>query len=241
MRLALVLAVLLAAAPAAAQNGVQPPTGWSLGIFVGGAAFTDFQRADVRSIGVTASGAPFDVQYPQRLGAETTGTLAGTLAFWPTRNWGLRFRGAYAPTRFETEIPQSDAELMGAPGTETRQLAALQISSYEGQLLFRMPTIHNRIMPYAILGSGVIRYVPAGQGAIPPEAEGDFDRGGRRQAEVTLGLGAMLGLQKHGWGLHFELIDQISRSPVTGGSNIDEVRLMNSVAFMVGASWTHRK
>jgi hypothetical protein len=237
----LLVAALLSATPLYAQTGVQPPKGWSLGIFVGGAAYTDFQRADVRSVGITSAGIPFDVQYPQRLGAETTGTLAATLAFWPTRNWGLRFRGAYAPTRFETEIPQSDAELMGAPGLESRQLANLQITSYEGQLLFRMPTIHNRIMPYGIVGGGVIRYVPGGQGAIPPEAEDDFDRGGRRQPEVTVGLGAMLGLQKHGWGLHFELIDQISRSPVTGGSDTDEIRLMNSVAFMVGASWTHRK
>src|SRR5688572_16129610 len=59
MNLKLLLMVLVAAAPAAAQTGVQPPKGWSLGIFVGGAAFTDFQREDVRSVGVTASGRPF--------------------------------------------------------------------------------------------------------------------------------------------------------------------------------------
>src|SRR6187549_291801 len=86
MKPTLLLAALLVAAPAYAQSGVQPPKGWSLGIFVGGAAFTDFQREDVRSVGITASGRPFDLQYPQRLGAGTTGTLAATLAFWPTRN-----------------------------------------------------------------------------------------------------------------------------------------------------------
>jgi hypothetical protein len=240
MKRKLAVLALLAGAPLHAQTGIQPPVGWSVGAFVGGAAFTDFARSNVRSVGITASGRAFDLEYPQRLGPKTTGTLGGTLSYWPSRNWGLRFRGAYAPSRFETDIPQADAELMEAPSnSESGELAELAISSYEGQLLFRMPTIHGRIMPYGVVGGGVIRYVPGGRGTVPAEAEADFDAGMRNRPTATVGLGAMLGLQKKGWGLHFELIDQISRSPVTNGN--DGTRLMNSVAFTVGASWTHRK
>lgn len=241
MRSSLVLAALLAAAPLHAQSGVQPPQGWSLGLFIGGSAFTDFQRSNVRSVGMTPSGRPYDLEYVRRIGAATSGTVAGTLAFWPSRNWGGRARGAYAPSHFETEIPQADAEAMEGPAgaPEATPLAALTISSLEGQLLFRMPTIHNRIMPYGIVGGGVIRYMPGGGGVIPDEAELDFEAGARTRPDATVGLGAMLGLQKKGWGLHFELVDQISRSPVTGG-DLEGGRLMNSVSFTFGASWTHR-
>jgi opacity protein-like surface antigen len=238
MKLYLVVAALLMASAAHAQTGVRPPQGWSLGFYVGGAAFTDFQRSNIRAVGFSIEGEPIERELPQSVGAQTSGVLAATLAYWPTQNWGFRARAAYAPTRFETVIPQSDADFLNMPrpaatGSEFRSLG---ITSYEGQVLFRLPTIRHRIMPYGIFGGGAVRYaLGSGEEPIPEEAQSDFDSGAETRPAATLGLGAMIGLRP-GWGLHFELVDQVSRTPVRGTQE-DSRETTSSLTFMVGASW----
>lgn len=244
MKLGLALLLLSIAAPLAAQTGVRPPQGWSLGVFGGGAAFTDFQRVNVHGIRLSGAGELEERQIARYIGAETSGAIAATLAFWPSKNWGVRARGLYAPTRFETVFRKSDAAFMNAPQTseETGELAALAISSLDGQILFRLPTIRGRIMPYGIVGGGAVRYAHrGGNEPVPDEAADDFGAG-RSQTRLagSFGLGAMIGLRPERWGLHFELTDQISRTPVEGTSN-DRIRSTSSVTFMVGASWRFAK
>ena len=238
MKLSVVLAAFLIAPSLHAQTGVRPPQGWSLGIYVGGAAFTEFQRSNVRAIGVSVEGEPIERELPQSVGAQTSGVLAATLAYWPTQNWGFRARAAYAPSRFETVIPQSDAEFlnMNRPAATGSEFRSLAITSYEGQVLFRLPTIRHRIMPYGIFGGGVVGYaLRSGAEPIPAEAASDFESGRQTRPAVTFGLGGMLGLRP-GWGLHFELMDQISRTPVRG-SQEDSRETTSSLTFTVGASW----
>ena len=238
MKLSMILAVLVIAPALHAQTGVRPPQGWSLGVYLGGAAFTDFQRSNIRAVGVSVDGEPIERELLQSVGAQTSSVVAATIAYWPTQNWGFRARAAYAPTRFETVIPQADAEFLNMPrpaatGSEFRSLA---ITSYEGQVLFRLPTIRHRIMPYGIFGGGVVRYtLRSGDEPIPQEAESDFESGRQTRPAVTLGLGVMHGLRP-GWGLHFELIDQISQTPVRGTQE-DSLETTSSLTFTVGASW----
>jgi hypothetical protein len=239
MRLLLIL-ILLAASPLNAQSGVRPPRGWSLGVFGGGAAFTDFQRSTVQAATLSQSGQAMAREFPRSVGAETSGALAGTLAYWPGNNWGFRLRGAYMPTRFETIIPQSEAVFLNQPrsSADGEAYRAMNITAYESQVLFRMPTIRHRIMPYGIVGGGVVRYsLRNGTEPVPDEAQSDFDGATPTRPAVTIGLGAMLGLQRPGWGLHFELVDQIARTPVRG-DNDDSINMTSSLTFMVGASWT---
>lgn len=197
-----------------AQTGVRPPQGWSLSGFAGGAAFTDFQRAAER-----------------RIGAETSGSFAANLAFWPTRHWGIRARIGYAPSRFETIDPQADRDT-------TPRLASLSITSYEGQLIFRLPTIHGRVMPYGIAGGGIVRYQLGEDAPLPEEAVNGFSTG--QQPAVSVGLGAALPLRPSGWSLNFELTDQISRTPMPTTTS-DRIKTTSTVTFMVGASWNFWK
>lgn len=208
------LLIALFATPLHAQTGVRPPQGWSLAAFAGGAAFTDFHRNADR-----------------RIGAETSGSFAGHLAFWPTGHWGVRARIGYAPSRFEV-IAEQEARDTAPP------LASLSIMSYEGQILFRLPTLHGRVMPYGIAGGGVLRYQLGSDAPLPEEAETAFEAD--RYMTVTLGAGAALALRPTGWSLGFELTDQVSRTPIPGTGS-DRIKTTSSVAFMVGASWNFWK
>lgn len=234
---------LLIATPVHAQTGVQPPQGWSLGLFAGGAAFTDFQRQTMRATGFSSSGQIEQREIPQRLGAVTSGTLAGALAFWPSRNWGLRLRGTYTPSRFETIIGEADARFLKEPRSsdETGSLASLNIFSYDVQAVFRMPTIRNRIMPYGVVGVGLIEYdLKSRDKPIPADVRGNFENGRERRRAPVIGLGAMLPLRPKGWSTHFELTDQLAKTPVESKDR-DAVKLTSHVSFVLGLSWTRRK
>ncbi|HEY0810464.1 MAG TPA: hypothetical protein VGD49_09905, partial [Longimicrobiales bacterium] len=84
-----------------AQTGIRPPRGFSLGFLGGAAAFSDMQRGSIRVSRPTLSGVE-ERELARRVGAETSTTLGAYLAFWPSRNWGLRLAGSWAPSRFET-------------------------------------------------------------------------------------------------------------------------------------------
>ena len=239
VRLALLMAAILGAAPLHAQTGVRPPEGWSIAVFGGGAAFTDFQRSRVAAALVSASGATVHREFSRSIRAETSGALAGSISFWPGKNWGYRARAAYAPTRFETVIPQAEAEFLDQPRSSTDSAAfrGVAVSTYDLEVLFRLPTVRHRIMPYGILGAGVAQYgLRKGDEPVPAEAE-SFMSGPQFSPAVTVGLGAMLGLRPQGWALHFELIDQIARTPIRS-TDEDGIDVTSTLTFMVGASWT---
>ena len=249
------LASPLAAAEAVAQTGIRAPQGWSLGIFGGAAAFSDMQRGSVRVE---------DRELARRVGAETSTTLGGFLAFWPSQNWGLRAHGTWSPSRFETVMHEGEAEDAGIISTsaEGERLAGLSIMSADLHFMFRLPTIKNRVMPYGILGAGAARYsVQTGDEPVPDEAQGDFEGGVKVRPAATLGLGAMLPMRNRSFRLHFELMNQVAATPLEGGSRQSILRedgtivldprdepagerrvsVMNNVRFVVGASWAPRK
>jgi hypothetical protein len=256
------LLCLAANAPAAAQTGIRPPQGWSLGISGGAAAFSDMQRGSIRVLRPVGTSVE-ERELARRVGAETASSLGAYLAFWPSRNWGLRLHASYAPSRFETVMSEADAEYAGMPETNgDERLAGLSIISTDLQALFRLPTVKDRVMLYGILGGGVARYsVNEGNEPVPPEAEGDFERGVKIRPAAVIGLGAMLPFRNRAFRMHFELTNHVGVTPLAGGDRqfrsneqgtveIDprnepsgerRVTFTNSVRFMVGVSFSARK
>ncbi len=225
----------------------------------GAAAFSDMQRGSIRVLRPTATGSE-SRELARRIGAETSTVLAGYVAFWPSRNWGLRLHATYAPTRFETVMRESEAEYSGLPATFQEQgLAGLDIVTADVQAMFRLPTIKNRVLPYGILGGGIARYEVRGEDApVPAEAAGEFDGGVKVRPAAVLGLGAMLPFRNPAFRLHFELTNHVAGTPIKGGAEqfvqadggtieIDpqdepagdrRVSVVNGVRFMVGLSWS---
>ena len=246
-----------------AQTGIRPPRGISIGFLGGAAAFSDMQRGSIRVIRPTPGGVE-ERELARRVGAETSTTLGAYLAFWPSRNWGLRLAGSWAPSRFETIMKEADADYAGVPTTssEGERLAALSIMSADLELVFRLPTVKNRVMLYGILGGGYARYsVNTSDDPVPPEAEGDFEGGVKVRPAGVIGLGAMLPLRNRSYRMHFELSNHISATPLEGGegesivgedgtvvilprdeaAGEERVSVVSGVRFVVGISYSLRK
>jgi hypothetical protein len=236
MKLLVAVMAIIFATPVYGQNGVHPPQGWSLGVAAGGAAFTDFQRSELVATRVSAAGTVEQRDFPTRIGAETTGTLSAFLSYWPNGSWGLRAYGTYSPSHFQTVMTRSAAEFTGGSrlAGDSTGFAALRITSYQLQAVFRLPIIHGKVMPYGIVGGGENTYVvPNGNAPVPELAQNELATGTRHQAAGSVGLGTMLQTRRPGWALHFELLDRFSHTPVTDGP----VRMLNAVTFTLGLSW----
>jgi len=229
MRLTTLLLIIAMSTPAAAQNGVRSPRGFSVGVAAGGSAFTDFQRSNFQAQRLSANGIE-QQEFSRRIGAHTSGSVAGYLAFWPAQSWGLRAYASYTPSRFQEMISSAAAQFSQEPaGTE---MAPLRIVNYQAQALFRLPTIKGRVMPYGIVGGGVVHYSLSGSGGVPSEAGDRFDSGSETRGAASFGVGAMLQMRRRGWGLNFELLDNMSRTPLDSGP----VRNTSSLSFTVGLS-----
>jgi hypothetical protein len=229
--------LFLAATPAHAQNAIQPPRGWSVAVFGGGSAYTDFQRGTVQTVTETQSGGLEEREFARRVGAKTAGAFAAAVSYWPSDNWGVRLFAAYSPSRFETLVPEEAIPLVEtSDATEPGSLAGLAITSYEAQGLVRLPTIRNKLMPYGLLGLGVVSY-SAEKGQLPEEAQSEFETGSRVKPAVRLGVGVRLPMGPAGLGLNFELNDQIAASPLRADGG-RRVSVTNAVSFMVGLNWT---
>jgi hypothetical protein len=265
MKKATVLIVALALTTpvsAAAQTGIRPPRGFSLGFMGGAAAFSDLQRGSVRVFRPTSVGME-ERELARRLSAETSTTLGGYLAYWPSRHWGLRLNGTFSPTRFETLMKESEAEYAGMPQSseEGARLAGLSIITADIQGMFRLPTIKNRVLLYGIVGGGVARYqVEGAEGTLPEEVQGEFEDGRKIRPAGVFGIGSMLPMRNRALRLHFELTNHLGATPVHGGdpqqtttrdaeveivprdepAGERRVSMTSSVRFMVGVSYSPR-
>jgi hypothetical protein len=228
----------LAISEASAQTGIRPPRGLSLGIMGGAAAFSDMQRGSLE-VSRSGSAGVETRDLGRRIGAETSTVLGAYLSFWPNRNWGLRLAGTYAPTRFETIMRSSHEDFLGT-AADTGRLAGLDVTTADVQLMFRLPTIKNRVLLYGMMGGGVARYETRGGEPVPDEAAADLGGGPQTHPAGMFGLGAMLPFRNRAFRLHFELTDHVSETPIARVDGVDEdpVELTNSVRFTIGVSWS---
>lgn len=234
--------LLWAATPAVAQTGIRPPRGLNVGVMGGGAAYSDLQRSGVRLERLTADGLE-ERSFPRRISVETSTAAGGWLSYWPTRSFGLRLQGTWSPSRFQVLATPSEGTFIGAESeTGEPDLAGVEVITGDLQLLFRLPTLRNRVLPYGILGGGVTRYrTRGGEELLPSEAEEFFEDGSSVQPGGVFGLGAMLPLRNRAFRLHFELTDHVARTPIKSGGFVpgeSRVRLTNSVQCMVGLSYS---
>jgi hypothetical protein len=135
----------------------------------------------------------------------------------------------------------SEATVIGSASPDSTRFAALDVMTGDLQALFRLPTIKNRVMLYGIVGGGVARYEVRGEEPLPTEAAEDFESGEKVRPGGMFGIGAMLPFRNRAFRLHFELTDHMSGTPIEADvprSGESEIRLTNSVRFMVGASWS---
>jgi len=164
--------------------------------------------------------------------ADASPSLGAAIAYWPSPAWGVRIQSGVAFTRYSLLVPPPDDDApVDSSGPD------LRIWSHDVSVLIRAPvTPGGRVMPYGVVGGGVLHY----QGGVRPSvAPFDPVRSAVRPA-VVVGLGAMVPLEQGGTGLTFEVLDHIARTPIAapGGGEpaTGHVRWANHLRLTVGIS-----
>lgn len=212
---AVLLATLaIAAADASAQVSAEP---WFRGgtfmitLEAGGAAFSDFDRSQIRPV----SGAGSD-DFRRSVSARTSGSVGAWASYWIGHGWGIRAGASYVPSSFDVRTEEATPpEMDGGDGAEPRY-SSLDIWLVNAAVVFRFPHSFGRVVPYGIVGGGLIRYRASGDASLPPEASENFRDGHRQLPAALVGLGATIPLQRRNLLLSFELTDHISRAPLSG-------------------------
>lgn len=187
------------------------PGNIALTISGGGAAFTDFQQGRAR---LTEIGSGEQADITRRVTGQTTMTGSAALTMWLSGSFAVRLQGSYVPTRFSVVNEGTEAE--GSLGLgDTTRYARLDIWLVDGSIVVRPPLDLGRVHPYVTVGGGIARFhVRDDPSMIPPEATRAFSAGDRTQATATVGIGAVIPLQRDRLLLAFHLTDHLIRSPI---------------------------
>lgn len=213
----------IAAAPCAiaAQVSAEPwlrPGTLNLAVEIGGAAFSDFHSARARPVVPITDMHDFQ----RRVSARTSITLGATGTYWVGAGWGVRLAGAFVPTRFSVWNEESaELRLDPFPLDEDPMYASLGVWLGSGAVTFRFPRSFGRVVPYGMVGAGVVHYSLRDDSALPAEARTQFDGGARTMPAALLGVGATVPLQREGMLLNFELTNHLSRSPIDSSRHGD--------------------
>ncbi|HEX6693221.1 MAG TPA: hypothetical protein VF035_00820 [Longimicrobiales bacterium] len=188
------------------------PGNIALTLSAGGAAFTDFQQGRAR---LTDIGSGVQADITRRVTGQTTMTGSAALTMWLSSSFAVRLQGTYVPTRFSVVNEGTEAE--GSLGLgDTTRYARLDIWLADGSIVVRPPLDLGRVHPYVTVGGGLARFhVRDDPTLIPPEALDAFGPGDRTQATATVGIGAVIPLQRDRLLLAFQLTDHLIRSPIT--------------------------
>jgi hypothetical protein len=184
---------------------------WMLSADVGGAAFTDFQRATARTMpGETAVG-----DFRRRVSAGTTVTMGGSATYWLGEAAGVRAALAWAPTRFSVRnAGEAQRVLNERDEAEREPYARLDVWMGSASLVFRLPMSLRRLVPYGIVGGGAVHLRMAEGALVPPEARRRFEGGSWTGPAAVFGLGATLPLQRRNLLMSFELTNHLTPTPL---------------------------
>jgi hypothetical protein len=204
-----------AAVRPSAEQWFRPGT-WLLSAHVGGAAFTDFQRAQARPVpGADVDRTGYAGDFERRISATTSVAFVAGATYWGGTSWGVRLAGAYVPTRFSVHTREQALRVLAAdPESGEPRYASLGISMADVAIVFRFPHSLGRIVPYGVAGVGVVHYRVRGDEDLPAEARAGFADGGRTSPAAVFGLGAVLPLQRNNLLLSFELTNHLARTPL---------------------------
>jgi hypothetical protein len=181
---------------------------------IGGAAFSDFQRALARP----APGGPVTTaglgDFRRRVSAQTTATLGASAAWWVRDGWAVRIGGTYAPTRFSVWNEPHAQRALDEFTSEEQAYAKLHTWTASATAVFRFPFTVGRLVPYGLAGGGLVGYRLADGEEVPPEARSRFRGGEWTGPAVVFGVGSAIPLQRYGLMLNFELTNHLSRTPL---------------------------
>jgi opacity protein-like surface antigen len=221
---ALLAACLLAlepASPLVAQQrpvSAEPRFGGTVmfGLELGGAAFTDFQRALARPAAQPdAAGKDTGVgDFRRRVSARTTATVGASVAVWPRAGWGVRAGASWSPTRFSVWNEEQARRMLEEHGTVPEKYAGLNSWTAHATAVFRLPFTLGRVVPYGLAGAGVVRYALSDEEEVPPEARARFSGGDWTGGALVFGVGSAVPLQRFDLLLNFELTNHMSRTPL---------------------------
>jgi hypothetical protein len=183
---------------------------WMLTAEAGGAAFTDFQRTVARPVAGTA-GVP---DFRRRVSAGTTVTFGASSTYWLVDGWGVRAAAAYTPTRFSVWNEQQGQRALDDIDEERPTYARLGSWSASAAGVFRLPLSLGRVVPYGILGGGVVQHRVTDREELPPEARERFAGGEWVGAAAVFGAGSVIPLQRNNLLLTFELTNYLTRTPL---------------------------
>jgi hypothetical protein len=160
----------------------------------GGAAFTDFQRGTA-----TAGNAYPDLAtFQRRLSAQTTATAGGSISYWIVNGWGLRASISFAPSAFAVWNDDAAQHVLDEHmGGERETYPSLSVWYADASILFRMPFTLGNVVPYGIVGGGVVDYRAGRHLELPPEARDRFSDGRWRTPAAVVGVGAVFPLQRY--------------------------------------------
>lgn len=230
----LLATIALVPSAAAAQVSAEP---WFRGgtfmltFEAGGAAFSDFDRSEVRPV----AGEPAAGGYGRRVSARTSGSVGAWASYWIGDGVGIRTGLAWVPSSFDVWNEEAIQRLLeaGDPLDASEQShSSLDMWMANVSVLFRFPRSFGRVVPYGIVGGGLIRYRTSGDASLPPEARENFEDGAWETPAALIGLGATIPLQRRNLLLSFELTDHISRTPVSGAAH-GEVFEMSGVQLIL--------
>jgi hypothetical protein len=201
--------------------------GLTLTGLVGGAANTDLQRVTTRDATTVA---PL-----RRITADTSPAIAGAIGYWPSRHWGFRLHGSFAPTQLEVRDAGDADDGQDGVLSESAQLWTADLA-----LMIRAPvTPGGRLVPYLLIGGGVIGFSADRPGQFAAETGQDVGGGSSIEPAGMIGVGAHVPLQRGGLALTFELTDHIFttpiRDPVIGATATgDAVDVTNHFRLLTG-------
>jgi hypothetical protein len=181
---------------------------------LGGAAFSDFQRALARPAPEGPGAEAGLGDFRRRVSANTTTTVGAAAAWWVRDGWGVRVAGSYSPTRFSVWNEQHAQITLDEFGGGRQAYAKLHSWTASATALFRFPFTLGRVVPYGIVGGGVVGYRLADGEEVPPEARSGFAGGEWTGPAAVFGVGSAIPLQRHDLLLHFELTNHLSRTPL---------------------------
>lgn len=185
---------------------------WMFAVHFAGVAFTDFQRAVALGAGDGGDRPALD----RRVSARTTVAPGGWVGYWVNRSIGVRAGASWAPSSFTVRTTgRAGALLPPVDDGATSPQAELGILLTDVSVMLRSPIAVGRVVPWAVLGGGVVTYRVRGGGELPPEARSAF-RGGRSRhgLAAVLGAGATVPLERWDLLLNFELISHLGRTPL---------------------------
>lgn len=208
--------LLLAPLPAAGQVSAEPwfrAGTFMLTVEAGGAAFTDFDRSQARPLGSELGVGDFR----RRVSARTSGSAGVWASYWILDGVGIRGGLAWVPSGFTV---WNEAPASGEPGQDPSgagaRYASLNIWLASASAVLRLPLSFGRVVPYGLIGGGVIRYQASDDATLPPEARDRFEDGEWQMPTALIGVGAAIPLQRRNLLLSFELTNHLSRPPLQG-------------------------